>query len=145
VLLHPPLVGELAPHEESPQVDLEGLVEARQVDVDGLAEVGIGGGVVHQDVETPEALEGGIDRGFRLLGLAGIGGDDVDIPVDLRRCLLQLLLLARGEHHVGTGLGHGLGDGQPDPLRGTGDECGLAVESQVHAAGLYAYLGPDAT
>src|SRR5581483_3516693 len=138
VLLHVAAVGELGPHQQAAQVDLEGLVVAGQVDVDGLAEVRVGGGVVDEDVEGPEALERGVDRGLGLVGLAGVGGDHVDLAVDLGGRLLQLVLLARGQHHLGAGFGHRLGDGEADALGGTGDKGCLAVESQVHAAGLYA-------
>ena len=94
MLLHPRSVCELGPDEGAPHVDLERLVVAGEVDVDGPPEVRVCRCVVDEDVEGAEALEGGVDAGLGLVGLAGVGGEHVDVAVDLGRRLLELLLLA---------------------------------------------------
>ena len=56
-----------------------GLVEARQVDVDHRPEVGVGRGVVDQDVHLAEALDGRCDAGGGRLGVPGVRGEHVQL------------------------------------------------------------------
>src|ERR1700694_2313179 len=53
---HPSIDDQFGEHQWSAQVDLEGLIPGAELDVECRAEVRIGPGVVHQDVQAPEAL-----------------------------------------------------------------------------------------
>ena len=104
-----------------------------QVDVDGGAHVRVGGGVVDQDVQRPERIEGGLDTRLGLVGLTGIGRERRRLTVDGGRRLVQRVLLAGGQHHPRPGVGQRRGRGPTDPLGCAGHECGPASEVDLHA------------
>ena len=78
MLLHPGPPGELGPHEDTSEVHLEHLVPLAELDVDDRAEVGVGRGVVHEDVDAAELLDGGGDTRCGLVGLARVGREGGD-------------------------------------------------------------------
>ena len=92
----------LCPHERPADVHLERLVVPGEVDVDRRAHIGVGGGVVDEDVQPAEAFDGGSHAGLGLVGFAGVGGVDGDVAVDAGGRLLEGLLLAGREHHLGA-------------------------------------------
>ena len=129
-------------------------VAAVEVDVDDLAElVGllarrrVGGpdaGVVDEDVDAPELLDGGVDERLAVLGLGDVGGDRDRPParrLDELLGLLQLLDAPRAERDVGAGLSQRLGERHPEARRGSGDDRDLAVQLEPvqdsHARGPY--------
>jgi hypothetical protein len=82
-------------------------------------------GVVHDHVEPAELAGGGIDEGAEVGLVVDVAGHDDGAaaePLDLRRHLVELLLGASGEHHVGPCLGEGEGDGGPDPPAAPGHD-----------------------
>ena len=112
---HRALPRELGPHERTAQVHLPRLVVAREVDLHRGTHVRVRGGVVHEDVDATEALDAPIDRRGRLVWVAGVGGDHVDVAADLRRGGLEVGQLPRGEQHRRAGIGVGLRDRPADP------------------------------
>ena len=76
--------GLLDPNKRTAQIDLHGLVEAGQIDVDRTSVVRIGGGVVDEDVEAPESLDGGGHAGVGLVGIADVSRVDRSLPVNGR-------------------------------------------------------------
>ncbi len=64
--------------EGSEEVDLHGALE----DLEGLGFDGAyvdDGGVVDEDVDATEALDGFIDEALRFFGLGEVGGDEVEV------------------------------------------------------------------
>ena len=114
------------------QVDVERLVVRARVDVERGAEVRVGGGVVDEDVEPAEVLERGVDAGRGRVEVAGVGGEDGRLAVDLGRCRLELVLLAAAQHHLRAGRGEPGGDRLADALRRARDERDLALEGDLH-------------
>ena len=133
-LPHPPPPRKLAPHQRGGEVDGHGLVPRGQVGVDDRPDVGVGGGVVDQDVDGAEAGHGGFDRGLGVLRAADVAGHPGAGRADLGRGRLAALGPPAGDHHPGP-LGYeGGGDGLADPPRPPGDQRRLALEPRVHPA-----------
>ena len=61
------------PHQHGQLVDLEGLLGPGHVDVDHRPEIGVGAGVVHQDVQRAEAVDRLGHAGLGLFGVADVG------------------------------------------------------------------------
>ena len=138
VVLHPGLPRGLGPYERSAEVDLERLVVAAEVDVDARPEVGVGRGVVDEDVEaTGRCIDGGLDAGLGLVGVAGVGGEghDVDRGPHRRGGLVERLGLAGREHDVGAGGGECRGDRPrrcPRRRRSRARSCRRGCRSVMH-------------
>ena len=73
VVADPGLPGELRPGQRPSQVDLVGLVPHGERHVDERPGVGVGGGVVDEDVAGPVALDAGVDDRLAVLGPARCG------------------------------------------------------------------------
>jgi hypothetical protein len=89
--------------------------------------IGMRCGVADQRVDLAEHAVGFLDQMLQIVLGRDIGGDrERDLLAGLvvdRLChLIADCLLARGDHHFGTMLGHPLGDGAADAARGTGDD-----------------------
>ena len=126
----------LDPLEVAGLVDPDGLVGPRRVEVDHRSVVRVGGGVVDQDVDPAEPVDGGGHAGVGLVGVAGVGHPPVHLAaavplgcVDLGRRLGQGVGLAGRDHHRGAGRGEGQGDGLSDAPGRPGHQCRLAVQS----------------
>ena len=118
----------LAPQQRRFQVDLERLVVASLVDVERAAVVRIGGGVVDEDVEAAEAFDRGAHRPLAGVGIAGIGCEDLHVAGHLRPRRFELFLLSTVDHHLGARGGQRRCDRLANALRGTSDQCDLAVQ-----------------
>ena len=105
---------QLRQEQRGGHVDLERLLPAGEIDIDGRPGVGVGPGVVDQDVEPAEGIERGVDAGLRLRRVADVGGEPPHAVADLLGRRLAGVPLARSDHHLGPGLGIGLGDGLAD-------------------------------
>src|SRR3546814_17094917 len=81
----------------SSDVHVPRLVIALEVDVDRGTEVRVGGRVVHEDVDGPEALHAALDRCRDLVGVACVRGDDVDVATECGGGLLEAGTLDRIE------------------------------------------------
>ena len=74
-------------------------------------------GVVDEDVDAAELLDGGVDERLAVLGLGDVGGDGDRPParrLDELLRLLQLLHAPRAERDVGAGLRQCLGERHPE-------------------------------
>ena len=134
-LLERVLPGGLAPEQRRLEVDLERLVVPAGIDAERRTEVRIGRRVVDQDVQATEPFDGGRDRPLARIVVAGVAGEHVDLTGHLRRRGLELILLAAVEHHLGAGCRERGGDRLADALRCAGDECDLAVQSEISMGG----------
>ncbi len=122
------------PHHHRQLVDLEGLLRPGNIDVDHGPEIGIGARIVHEGVQTAEALDGLGQAGLGLRGFADVGG----LPRHLGRIgatgyqtgcgFGQVIRLAGAEHDVGPGPEKAPGHGQADAPTGSGDDRRLALE-----------------
>ena len=84
----------------------------------------------------PNSSRAASTTGLRLLGVPGVSHPPrhlADGALEGRRGTLELVGLARREHHVGSGLGEAARDGEPDALARPRDHGRLAVEPDVHA------------
>ena len=112
-----------------------------------LARRRVGGadaGVVDEDVDAPELLDGGVDERLAVLGLGDVGGDRDRAAarrLDELLGLLELLDAPRAERDVGAGLSQRLGERHPEAGRGAGDDRDLVVQPEPvqdsHARGSY--------
>ena len=126
MLLHPRLVDQPGEQEVAAQVDLESLVPGRQLGVDERPEVGVGAGVVDQDVDLREARHGFLHEAAQVVLAAGVGGDR-DRPfgealVDARGLAVEVGLLAAAEDDRGTLLGQAFGDRGTETPAGSGND-----------------------
>ena len=116
--------GGLRQQHRAPQVHVEDLLPGVGGDV--LDHLGQGGGsVVDHDVDAAEALDGGVDEGPKVVGLAEVGGNSQSQAAHGLECGLGLgagVGLAAGHDHVGAGRGEAFGDGAPDAPGAPGDD-----------------------
>ena len=88
---------------------------------------------------APALVRGG-DRRVDRVRVADVGRVQPGLPsarLDLDRDRLQRLAPAADQHHVGTLGGEPLGDCEPDPLTGSGDDDVLSLEAaRCHGAPL---------
>ena len=90
--------------------------------------------VVHDDVDPPELLLGHVGQAGDGVEVAQVGRHDhgpAAEGLDLRGDGVELLLGARGQQHVGAGLGECEGGGGADAAPGAGDDGHLVVESEA--------------
>ena len=135
---HPGAVGLLDPGERAERVDLDDLAGRAEVDLDERSGDRVDAGVVDQQVEAAEGLDGaayGVGAVLRVVGLAR--DRDRVVRAQGRDRLLERLGLASGEADLHAFVDQPLGDAQADPATGSGDDGDLAVES-LHAASLLA-------
>ena len=85
-----------------------------KVDLDGRAGVGVGGSVVHQDVERAEPLQRRVHARLGVLRPAHVARLPGDVSPDLVSRGLAGLRLARDDHDARARLGEALGDAQTD-------------------------------
>ena len=92
-------------------------------------------GVVDQNVEPPEGLDGLGHQAFAVGGLADVGGHSVHLAArgaDFGRHLVEQFCTARGDHHTGTFLGQHGCDRFADALRPARDQRHPTIQLQVH-------------
>ena len=103
---------------------------------DGSGTAAGAGGVVHEDVEPPELLDGGRDHGVdggRATGIADDGDDaSAGLGGEFGGGRFQRLLRAGGDGDIDTLTGERARDRLADALAAAGDEGGLAFEFEVH-------------
>ena len=75
---HPGIDDQSRKHQWASQVDLEGFIPGAELDVERQAEVGIGRGIVNQDVDPTKALDHLADEPLGILGTAHVSGDRRD-------------------------------------------------------------------
>ena len=139
VLSHPCLVCAPDPEQRGPEVDGPGLVQGTQVDLHEITGGRVGAGVVHQDVEGTEPLDGGRRRrlgGFLVVGPRRQGKDRALVHTGVDHLLpggLDGLFLASGDDHaLGPAAGELEGRGEPDAPAGTRDEGDLSRNRDLH-------------
>ena len=85
----------------------------------------VGGGVVDQDVEAPEALQRGVDQALEVVRPAGVRGDGCGGAgmgvVDALRLRVEVGLFAAREDHFRAAIGERVGDRAADAAAGAGD------------------------
>ena len=90
-------------------------------------------GVVDQDVEPAEVIEGGVEEGFDLLGIADVGLDgDGPAPGFFDGGDGGVGVVTAGtvvDDHACPGRGEGAGDGGPDAAGGAGDEGDFVLQA----------------
>ena len=87
-------------------------------------------GVVHEDVEAAEAVDGGLHAGFDRIDRRDVGGDELR-GAELGECLGRVLAgvgVDLRDHHRRAFAQEALGVRVPDPATGAGDDRDLAVE-----------------
>ena len=73
-------------------------------------------GVVHEDVESAEALDRGVDRPARIIRFADVGANrEHGVGREPSGGLVQVLLIATGDHHPRAPLDERGGDRQANP------------------------------
>ena len=85
----------------------------------------------HQDVEAAEFVDGERDDLIAVFFRRGAQRDAGRLGAELLafgRDLLQLRVLARGQHHIGAGAGQGLGRQRAESAGGAGHDRGLALD-----------------
>jgi hypothetical protein len=90
-------------------------------------------GVVDQDVDPPELLDGLGDQPVQVAGLVDVAGDRQGAApeaADLLGGHLDLLGGAGGADHVGAGLAEGVGDAATDAAPGSGDDGDLVIDAE---------------
>ena len=88
-------------------------------------------GVVHQDVDAPEAPRRLLDHPLRLVALADVGDDGLDLdvePCEVGAGALQLRLVAGADRQPTAGLRKLPRDQQPEPARAARDKRDLAAQ-----------------
>jgi hypothetical protein len=115
--------------DDAPDIDAddEGPVRHRHVDQPGA--VHRHAGVVAGDMELAEAALGLAERVDHRLLLGDVDPDRQHLLVGAGQkvgCLLHVVLLDVGHHHVGTCFGERRGDAEADPRGGPGDDGCLA-------------------
>jgi len=124
--------------EITANVHVNGLLERRKVGVENVAELRVGRGVVHQDVQAAEPLANLREDGTDLLHLADMAGDRTGLAAGLDDGIgngLAAIDLAAGNDDVCALLGEQLGDGFADTAARAGNEGDLAVEIEQGGLG----------
>jgi hypothetical protein len=85
--------------------------------------------VIHEDVDSPNPLEGGCDDVLPIGFLGHVQLRKGGRSTDFRRGFLAFGDEYIGEDDFGTGIREGLGDGRADPPCCSGDECDAISES----------------
>ena len=86
------------------------------LDAERGAVVRVRRGVVDEDVETAETLDRGGDAGVRRVDVAGVRGEHRGVAADLGGRSLELVDLARRQHHAGAGVGQPCAIALPIPF-----------------------------
>ncbi|AEJ47728.1 hypothetical protein CCDC5079_2538 [Mycobacterium tuberculosis CCDC5079] len=130
VLAHPRRHDERGPHQRCPQVDVEDLGEAGVVLLEQRTVSRVGSGVVDQDVNAAEALEGEVHTTPGGILVDRVCTNAQGAVADLCSSLVGSFLPACGEHHMGAGSCQLLGDGKPDASRCASNYGGAAGQIQ---------------
>ena len=91
-------------------------------------------GVVDDDVDAAERLDGGVHQALEGVQVAHVGDDGHGLAAggaDVGGDLVQLALGPGGQDHVGADVGVGAGDGGADAPATPGDDGHLPVESKA--------------
>src|SRR5581483_12227455 len=87
-------------------------------------------GHVGHDVEAAVVGDRGVYHGFDIGSLADVGRNDHRLA-DHLQCLLEVLLIAVGQHQSSAGVGEGNGRCLSDATGGAGDDGNLAVDAEL--------------
>ena len=121
---------DLARHEEIAfEVHLEGLVPSSRRNLQKRAEVGVGGGVVDEDVDLTEFLDRLRNERFAVLLAACVRCDRERIRADGVGHRLHAFELARRHHDLRAVLRERVRDGFADTATATGDDRDLPLEA----------------
>ena len=91
-------------------------------------------GVVHDDVDAAELLDGSGRERDEVVGVVRVGGDHERPPTEPAHLLgddVELLLGAGRQHEVGAGLGERQRGGGADAPSGAGDDGDLSVDAKA--------------
>ncbi len=108
----------MGPQQRPSNIDLVCFVELASVYIDGATIVGVGGGVVDQNVERTEPGNRLFHYLDALLRLSDVADPPVDLtgePRELPYRLFAFVGLAGSDHYVGAGLKETAGDPHADP------------------------------
>ena len=100
-------------------------------------------GVRDHDVEPAVLLHRIVHQRCYLARIADVAGHEMGFAAGELEPVGGLLALAGfdvGEHHLGALLDEALGDGEADPLRGSGDDGDLVLE--LHVASSLLHIAP---
>src|SRR5262249_13894560 len=91
-------------------------------------------GVVDQHVDPAEALEHGAHESFARRGDRRVGADRKDVTMRLQPGLsfVEAALVARADGNAGTFLEQPFGGREANAPRRAGDDCNLALQTEVH-------------
>ena len=84
-----------------------------------------GAGIVHCNIEAPEALDGPVDQGADVIFLADVGIDELGLRTKTAQLLSQRfagLIAPTGNDNFRAPLGEGDGGGAPDTGKSTCDQ-----------------------
>ena len=145
VLAHPGPVGGLHPGERAEGVDLDDLAGRGEVELDQRAVDRVDAGVVDEQVEAAEGLDGAAYGVLAVRGVVGLAGhgDRVVGAAERGDGLVERLGLARGQADPGALLDEPLGDAQADAPAGAGDDRGLAGEAPHGSGPISGYVLMD--
>ena len=94
------------------------------------ADLALGGGVVHRDIETAKPCDGLVDQSADVIFLADVGVDELGLRPERAqfRCKrLAGLIAPTGNHHPRALLGEGDGSGPPDARESTSYKNNLGI------------------
>ncbi len=117
-----------APQQRRLEVDLERLVVPTLVDLERASVIGVGGGIVDQDVEPTESFDRGTDRPLPESALPALAAKFSTVADHLRPSGFELILLAAVDHHLRPGSSQRCRDRLANALRSAGDQRNLAVQ-----------------
>src|SRR5450756_1808002 len=134
VLTHPGAVCLLHPGQGGEAVDLEDLAGNVEVEVDQRAVDRVDAGVVHQQVDAAERLDGLLDGIGLMLDVVGLAcdGDRVVGTAQRRYGLVQRPLLAGGDADLRAVCDQPLGDAEADAPARSGHHGDLVLEPARH-------------
>ena len=86
-------------------------------------------GIAHADVDAPEGLHGRVDQRLDLLRIAHVAGDEPRIVAQLLRLGAAAGRIEIAQDDFRALLNEGLGAGEPDASRGSGDDGDFVLQS----------------
>src|SRR5665811_1534175 len=138
VLTHPGTMGLLNPGQGGQGVDLDDLARSVEVEVDQRAVDRVDAGVVHQQVDAAERLDGRLDGIALMLDIVGLACDRDRVlrTTQRRHSLVQRLLLAGGDADPRAVCDQPFGDAEADTPARSGHHGDLALEPVTHQESL---------
>jgi hypothetical protein len=106
--------------EQAPQLLIGGLLDGAHLRA---------AGVVDQDVDPSEALNGGGDRRLALAGVGHVQGEESDVAASLE--VAQRVCVSRRGRDTVAALQRGVHQLAPEPTRRPGDQPNPAVRHQA--------------